>query len=353
EVTEVVEAAARRRPAVILPNDGRPGLRQAAPRRRLVGGRVHPSEGWDGSLARTLLWGAAWDTVRDGEASAAWFVDLVLANVGHERDSSVVQTLLRQLATAIGLYLPEDQAEAVRVAAADRLWGLVAEAEDGSDNQLQFVKAFALHARTTAQLDRLAALVTAPAPCPGWTSPRTCAGSCSLRWWRQPCREAEIAEAERADATATGALAAIQARAAVPTAEAKRAAWDRVMAGELSNTEQRQALIGFARVHDAALIAPFADSYFEGVEAMWDSRSHEMAETAATLGYPTAQVTRRSPTAPPPCPSGWPAPARGCPASSPRAGTRPSAPWPRASTRRRTCIRSTPGPEPDGGGSRG
>ncbi|OFS18268.1 hypothetical protein HMPREF3105_00380 [Micrococcus sp. HMSC31B01] len=63
------------------------------------------------------------------------------------------------------------------------------------------------------------------------------------------------------------------------------------MAGELSNTEQRQALIGFARVHDAALIAPFADAYFEGVEAMWDSRSHEMAETAATLGYPTAQVT--------------------------------------------------------------
>ena len=45
-------------------------------------------------------------------------------------------------------------------------------------------------------------------------------------------------------------------------------------------------------VSTGALIAPFADSYFEGVEAMWDSRSHEMAETAATLGYPTAQVTR-------------------------------------------------------------
>ena len=171
--------------------------------------------------------------------------------------------------------------------------GLVAEAEDGSDNQLQFVKAFALHARTTAQLDRLSALVDGTRTVPGLDL------TTDLRWElltalvaASRAGEAEIAEAERADATATGALAAIQARAAVPTAEAKRAAWDRVMAGELSNTEQRQALIGFARVHDAALIAPFADSYFEGVEAMWDSRSHEMAETAATLGYPTAQVTR-------------------------------------------------------------
>lgn len=293
EVTEVAEAVGRRRPAVILPNDD--DLAYAKLRLDDASWEAASTrlKDVDGSLARTLLWGAAWDTVRDGEASAAWFVDLVLANVGHERDSSVVQTLLRQLATAIGLYLPEDQAEAVRVAAADRLWGLVAEAEDGSDNQLQFVKAFALHARTTAQLDRLAALVDGTRTVPGLDL------TTDLRWELLTALvaagragEAEIAEAERADATATGALAAIQARAAVPTAEAKRAAWDRVMAGELSNTEQRQALIGFARVHDAALIAPFADSYFEGVEAMWDSRSHEMAETAATLGYPTAQVTR-------------------------------------------------------------
>lgn len=292
EVTEVAEAAGRRRPAVILPNDD--DLAYAKLRLDDASWEAASTrlKDVDGSLARTLLWGAAWDTVRDGEASAAWFVDLVLANVGHERDSSVVQTLLRQLATAIGLYLPEDQAEAVRVAAADRLWGLITEAEDGSDNQLQFVKAFALHARTTAQLDRLAALVDGTCTVPGLDL------TTDLRWELLTALvaagragEAEIAEAERADATATGALAAIQARAAVPTAEAKRAAWDRVMAGELSNTEQRQALIGFARAHDAALIAPFADAYFEGVEAMWDSRSHEMAETAATLGYPTAQVT--------------------------------------------------------------
>ena len=295
EVTEVAEAAGRRRPALILPNDD--DLAYAKLRLDEASWEAASTrlQDVDSSLARTLLWGAAWDAVRDGEASAAWFADLILANIGHEQDSSVVQTLLRQLATSLGQYLPEEQSTAARAAVADRLWGLVAGAEDGSDSQLQFVKAFALHARTAAQLDRLAGVVDGTHTVPGLDL------TTDLRWELLTALvaagragEAEIAAAEREDATATGALAAIQARAAVPTAEAKQAAWDRVMAGELSNTEQRQALIGFARAHEPALLAPFADAYFEGVEAMWDSRSHEMAETAAVLGYPAAQVSEET-----------------------------------------------------------
>ena len=292
EVTEVAEAAGRRRPAVILPNDddlAYAKLRLDDASWETAGVRLADV---DSSLARTLLWGAAWDTVRDGEASAAWFADLVLTNIGAERDSSVIQTLLRQLATAISQYLPQDRSSEVRADTARRLEALLDGAEAGSDGQLQFLKAFALHAREDAQLDRLANVHGRRAEVPGLDL------NTDLRWELLTALvaagragEEDIAAAEAEDATATGALAAAQARAAVPTAEAKQAAWDSVVAGELSNMTQRQVLIGFQRAHDPALLAPFADAYFDVIEQVWGSRSHEMAETVAVLGFPASQVT--------------------------------------------------------------
>ena len=104
--------------------------------------------------------------------------------------------------------------------------------------------------------------------------------------------EDEIAAAETADPTATGALAAAQARAAVGTTEAKRAAWEQVVSGSLSNTTQRNVILGFNRVHDPALLAPFAPQFFSTVEELWSSRSHEMAESAAIGLFPGAQVSQ-------------------------------------------------------------
>lgn len=293
EVTEVAEAVGLPRPALILPNDD--DLAYAKIRLDAASWQVAAERLKDvaESLPRTLLWGAAWDTARDGEAPARWFVDLVLGNIGHEVDSSVVQTLLRQLATALSLYTPEDQLQQLRVQAADRLLELARGAESGSDSQLQFVKAFALHARTDAQLNTLEALHGGQESLPGLDL------NTDLKWEMLTglvaggrAGEEHIAAAEQADATATGALAAAQARAAVPTAEAKQRAWDQVVSGELSNTTQRNVLTGFARTNDPALLAGFAPQFFEGIEQLWASRSHEMAERAAEGLFPTAQVSQ-------------------------------------------------------------
>ncbi|MGM7667086.1 aminopeptidase N [Microbacterium sp. A93] len=292
EVTEVTEAAGKPRPDVILPNDDD----LAYAKIRLDGASwayvsTHLKDVAD-SLPRTLLWGAAWDTVRDAEATAGWFVELLLANIGQERDSSVVQTLLRQLATALGQYAAPEHAARLREEAADRLLEMARAAEAGSDNQLQFLKAFALHARTAGQLDTLAGLHTGTEVLAGLDL------NTDLKWEMltglvagSRAGEAEIAAAEAGDATATGALAATQARAAVATAEAKRTAWDQVVSGSLSNMTQRNVLLGFNRVHDPALLAPFAAEYFSAVEGLWASRSHEMAESAAIGLFPGAQVS--------------------------------------------------------------
>jgi len=158
EVTEVAEAVGKPRPDLILPNDD--DLAYAKIRLDSASWQTASTRLKDvaESLPRTLLWGAAWDATRDAEATAAWFIDLVLANIGYEQDSSVVQTLLRQLTTALSQYAAEAHAPALRESAAGRLLELARAAEPGSDNQLQFVKAFALHARSDAQLDTLAAL---------------------------------------------------------------------------------------------------------------------------------------------------------------------------------------------------
>ena len=93
------------------------------------------------------------------------------------------------------------------------------------------------------------------------------------------------------DATSTGQLAAHTARAAIPTAEAKRTAWDAVIAGTLSNLEQRAAISGFNRVHDPKLISSYLEEYFASVGTVWKSKSYEIAQQIATGLYPSAQVS--------------------------------------------------------------
>ncbi|MDO5634058.1 MAG: aminopeptidase N [Micrococcus sp.] len=295
ERTSVSEAIGRTRPALILPNDddlAYAKLRLDEDSWFVAGQRLKDVSD---PLARTLLWGSAWDTLRDGEAGAEWFVELLLANIAEETDSSVVMTLLRQLATTLSSYVPEERSADVRAQAADALLRLAQAAEAGSDNQLQFVKALALHARTDQQVDAVAAIHDGSLTLEGLDL------TTDLRWELLTslvaagrAGEAEIEAAAADDATATGALAAAQARAAVPTAEAKHAVWEAIVENTYSNSTQRQALLGFQRAHDPALLAPFAGRYFADIEQIWTSRSHELAETAASMGFPHSQVSQET-----------------------------------------------------------
>jgi aminopeptidase N len=45
-------------------------------------------------LARSLVWGAAWDQTRDAESAASDYIDLVLGNIGRETESTTVRTTL-------------------------------------------------------------------------------------------------------------------------------------------------------------------------------------------------------------------------------------------------------------------
>ncbi len=247
------------------------------------------------SLPRTLVWGSAWDAARDGETPARGYVDLILANIAEESDSSVILVQLRQLATALGFYVAAEHREATTVAAADTLWSLASAVPAGSDAQLQFVKSYALLARSAGQLDLVAGLLEGTVTLEGLTVDQ------DLRWELlaslvaggragQDRIDAELAR----DNTANGQNAAALATAAIPTPEAKAAAWDAIVVkGELSNALQGSAVTGFTRVLDTSLLAPYAEKYFEAVPGIVANRTHALAQQIVVGLYP-AQLTTQA-----------------------------------------------------------
>jgi aminopeptidase N len=247
------------------------------------------------SLPRTLVWGSAWDAARDGESPARGYVELILANIAEESDSSVILVQLRQLATTLTFYVAEEHKEATAAGAADRLWELAASVPAGSDAQLQFVKSYALLARSPGQLDNVSGLLEGSLTLEGLTVDQ------DLRWellaslvtGGRAGQEQIDAELEH-DNTSTGQNAAALATAAIPTPEAKAAAWEAiVLKGELSNALQGSAVSGFTRVLDPSLLEPYSEKYFEAVPGIVANRTHALAQQIVVGLYP-AQLTTQA-----------------------------------------------------------
>jgi aminopeptidase N len=292
--TEVPALAGMAQPDLILVNDD--DLAYAKVRldeRSLATATAHLKD-FSQSLPRTLVWNSAWDAARDGETPARRYVELVLANVAAESDSSVILVQLRQLATTLNFYVAEEHREATTAAAADRLWELASEVPAGSDAQLQFVKSFALLAGNGSQLDIVAGLLDGSLVLDGLAVDQ------DLRWelltslvvggrLGQDGIDAELAR----DHTSTGQNAAAQARAAIPTPEAKAAAWDSIVVkGELSNALQGSAVSGFMRVLDRSLLEPYAEKYFQAVPAIVETRTHALAQQIVVGLYPALLTTQ-------------------------------------------------------------
>ena len=103
----------------------------------------------------------------------------------------------------------------------------------------------------------------------------------------QDYSRAEIDALLAQDDTTSGREHALFARAAIPTEAGKAAAWASMWdSEELTNSQLEQAVHGFVRVADAALLAPYVDRYFADVEALWAERSFALAEPIALGAYP-------------------------------------------------------------------
>ena len=242
----------------------------------------------ESSLARALIWGAAWDATRDAEVSARDYIKLVLNNIATEDESTTILTAMRNLLVAGNNYLSEANRETELEALADGLYDLAIAAEAGSDIQLQLVRFFAQLARTSNQLDNLQAILDGKRILAGLTI------DADLRWdlltglvvggrIDQAGIDAELAR----DNTANGQKAAAQASAALPSAAAKAEMWNRLVnTDEYSNALINLASLGFGRVNEPSLLVPYIDRYFEDALKIWDTKTYKIAEYLLVNLYP-------------------------------------------------------------------
>ncbi|GAB3271754.1 aminopeptidase N [Microbacterium lacusdiani] len=288
DLTEVPQLKGARRPALVLLNDE--DLAYAKIRlddRSLVTAIDHLADIAD-PLARSLVWGAAWDQTRDAESAAADYIDLVLRNIGRETESTTIRTTLAQLQLAANAYVAPEGREAARAKVAEGLWRLAQAAEAGSDAQLQFVTAFASAASTPAQWETVRQLRSGEIALDGL------AIDTDLSWQLLVslaaggiADDAAIDEALAADNTAKGGEFAVQARAAIPTPEAKAAAWASLVEQDtLPNTLVRAASVGFVHPASRHLLPEYTTRYFDMLLPIWESRSYKIAEYLCELLYP-------------------------------------------------------------------
>ncbi|MDR2930549.1 MAG: aminopeptidase N [Propionibacteriaceae bacterium] len=290
--TDLPELVGQVIPDLLIINDG--DLTYAKLRLDKAGLEVLPRvlEQIDDPLTRALVWGSLWDSLRDGELSARTYVDLVLGAIEREDSSTTVLSLLARLRQTLKLYVAAEFRAETQDDAAAQLVGLAMRADPGSDQQLQFFKAFAALACNDTQWRFIAGVLDGVEEVPGLLV------DTDLRWElltdlvAVSVRGASDIDAELAkDDTISGLERAAGARAALPSAEAKRAAWRAGVFDEsVTNAAQRHILAGFTKVADPVQLRDYAIEFFAQIEQVWVTRSREMAQNVVKLAYPVASV---------------------------------------------------------------
>ena len=293
ELTQVPELVGAKRADVLVLNDD--DLTYAKVRldeESLSHGLTH-IEAFAESLPRSIVLASAWDMVRDGELAASHFLKAALQALDVEEHSSVIQGLLGRITTCLSAFLPPAVRRDLAPGTADRLLELARAAQAGSDKQLQLVRAVAAHAVTGEQLDVVAGFLEGTSALEGLDVDQ------DLRWdlltglvAAGRFGEERIHAEEARDRTTTGRERAAEARAAIPTPEAKEATW-RALVDDASmpNETQVRVLRGLTSVERRPdLLVPFVSEYVEAIDSLWSSRTFHMAENLLTGLWSCATV---------------------------------------------------------------
>jgi aminopeptidase N len=280
--TVVPQLAGVRQPDLLVLNDGDLTYAKIRLDERSLATAVDSVDKVEDSLARALLWGAAWDMTRDAEMSATDFISLVLRGIGTETDLTAVGRLPVYARTALNYYSDPAGRGALRATWESGLRVLLEGAEAGSDHQLAFARAFAAAAHSEESLDLVAALLDGSVTLDGL------AVDADLRWVLLTALAAngrvdntEInAELER-DNTISGQEHAAAALTVRPTPEAKAQAWhDAIERDDIPNETQRSIALAFPTAGQAEVLAPYLEKYLAVADHIWEEKGVQRASTA-------------------------------------------------------------------------
>ncbi len=245
--------------------------------------------------ARAVLWVGLRDGVSLGTVDPRLLVTLAEAALPVESDPSILSRVGFVLTgTVVRVFLPEEEQGEARRRLAALGERILAAAEPGSSHALHAAR---LVARTT---DDVAGRLRPWAE--GQGLPQGLDGDADFRWTvvGQLARRGEIdaagVEAVLAqDRTMSGRLGALTATAAIPTPEAKAAAWaDLTTSRDRSNYELVAIASGFWGPDDRSLVTPYVPRFFTDVPAMDAWLGEDALSRVASMAYPTRFVSEET-----------------------------------------------------------
>ncbi|BDZ46492.1 hypothetical protein GCM10025866_24010 [Naasia aerilata] len=290
ERTEIAELAGEKKPDLLLLNDDDLAYAKIRLDDASLLVAIDFLSAIESPLARSLVWGSAWDSTRDAETAARDYVQLVLRNIGAETESTTLRTVLAQVQTTATMYVAPERRESTLEEVGDAFWTLANEAAPGSDAQFQFLKAFAAVAHTPTQLDNVQAVLDEKVALDGLDIDTDLGWELLIALAAGGRAGREQIEATLAsDNTATGRQSAAHAFAALPTASDKEAAWKSIVEEtNASNLIVRSTGLGFLRASDPSLLEPFVARYFGSLTTIWENRSYAIASGIITGFYPAS-----------------------------------------------------------------
>ncbi len=273
--TDVPSLAGLAQPDLILLNDDDLGYAIIRfDERSLATLTQHIGQFRDG-LARTLCWSAVSDMASQAELSVPAFVRIVAAGMGSESSVAVLQLLHAETLQLLATTADPDWVRSGKELLASEAIRLLLAAEPGSDHQLAWAQLLAATAVTPEQLDLVAGLLA------GGTEIGGLVVDTELRWslLRRLAATARVGDADidaelELDSTDAGRRNAAAAKAAIPDAEHKAAAWRQVAESvELGLEESAAVARAFNSPEHSEFLAPYAAKYFEQLPTIWAARA--------------------------------------------------------------------------------
>ncbi len=293
--TTVPELVGEQQPDLVLLNDGDLTYAKVRLDDRSLATAVADIDKFSDSLARSLVWGAAWDMTRDAEMRASDWVELVLRGIGTETDLTAVRSLIARTGQAVTLYTAPEHRVAAQRRWESGLLELVRSAPAGSDSQLAFVRGLAGTTAAADGLDLVAGLLDGSQSLAGLTV------DTDLRWElllglarEERADQAAIDEELARDKTIAGQESAAAARAAMPTAAAKAWAWSQIERDDIPNETMRSIALNFNQPRQEEVLEPYLSRYLSWADSIWEDRGVHFAATILEGMFPRVLATEQT-----------------------------------------------------------
>ncbi|MEU9622678.1 MULTISPECIES: aminopeptidase N [unclassified Streptomyces] len=277
-----------RRPALVVLNDGDLSYAKVRLDSTSWDTAVRDLSGIPDALTRAVVWNTARDMVRDGELAPTTYLEAARAHLPHETDLALVQGVLAFADTHIaGRYLTPENRPAALATLTALCRDLIRRTEDGHNPGLRLIA-----------VRHLIEAATQPDTIQDWLTNGTVPGGPELDpelRWRILTRlsvlgatdETTIAAELEQDPSATGQEGAARCRAALPTPQAKAAAWDALFNDDtLSNYLFTATAQGFWQPEQADLVRDYVPRYYPEATRLAGRRGPAIAEAAGRYAFP-------------------------------------------------------------------